>query len=263
VGHPPDRPTERTPLDVADLRSAWDAHAAEWIAWAREPGHDSYWRFHRDLFLELVPPPAGGTLDLGCGEGRLSRDLEERGHTVTGVDLSPAMIAAARAAGPSTAFYEADAASLPFDDASFDCVLAFMSLQDVGDLEGAIAEAGRVLARGGKLVFAVVHPMSSAGQFTGREPDAPFVVAGSYLASSYYADSTTRGGLEMTFVSAHRPIGRYIAALVDSGFVVEELREHGVPEELIVEERSRRWQRVPLFLHVRAAKRSNVRRRRP
>lgn len=33
-------------MSVANLRAAWEAHAAEFIAWARKPGHDSYGRFH-------------------------------------------------------------------------------------------------------------------------------------------------------------------------------------------------------------------------
>src|SRR5271165_3621610 len=41
------------------MRNAWDLHADEWISWARAPGHDSYWRFHREAFLPLVPGEHG------------------------------------------------------------------------------------------------------------------------------------------------------------------------------------------------------------
>ena len=51
-----------------NLRERWEAHANEWIAWARARGHDSYWRFHRDQFLQIVPPPGHRTVDVGCGE---------------------------------------------------------------------------------------------------------------------------------------------------------------------------------------------------
>ena len=41
-------------LALMDLRDAWERNAADWDRWARKPGHDSYWRFHRER-LELVP----------------------------------------------------------------------------------------------------------------------------------------------------------------------------------------------------------------
>lgn len=252
-----DRPPSRTRLDAADLRAAWEEHADEWIAWARKPGHDSYWVFHRDAFLEQVPPPGLATLDLGCGEGRLSRDLKSLGHDVIGVDASPAMIAAARAADPSIAVHEADAAALPFPDDVFDLVVAFMSLQDIDDLEGAVAEATRVLSPGGRVCVAIVHPLSSAGRFVSRDPGAAFVVEGSYLASSHYADSVARDGLELTLVSIHRPLERYVEAIAAAGLFVERLREVAAPDEAVVHERTRRRQRIPLFLHLVAVKPDN------
>jgi SAM-dependent methyltransferase len=92
----------RRRLESNDLRAAWERNAADWIRWTRDPaefdGH--YVRYHRGLFLELLPPPPARALDLGCGEGRLSRDLVELGYDVVGVDVSPAMVAAALEAAP-------------------------------------------------------------------------------------------------------------------------------------------------------------------
>jgi SAM-dependent methyltransferase len=250
-----DRLTQRTRLPAADLAAAWREHADAFVAWAREPGHDSYWRFHRDLFLELLPGPGRRTLDLGCGEGRLSRDLKRLGHAVVGVDLSPGMVAAAREADPEIDVRLADAAELPFADGSFDCVVAFMSLQDVDPFERAIEEAARVLEPGGRFCLAIVHPLNSAGRFDGDRADSPFVVTGSYLEPSYYADAFARDGLELEVVSAHRPLQAYTEALAGAGLLIERLREPAVPEAGIQKPHSRRWQRLPLFLHVRALKR--------
>jgi len=114
-----------------DLRDAWERNAADWVRWARKPGHDSYWRFHRQRFLDLVPPPGRLTLDVGCGEGRVTRDLKELGHRAVGVDASETMIAAAREADPSGEYLVADAAALPFSDGRADLAVAFMLLMDI------------------------------------------------------------------------------------------------------------------------------------
>ena len=69
-----------------NLADSWEAQSEYWIRWARLPGFDSYWRYHRDQFLELLPPPNRRTVDVGCGEGRLTRHLKELGHQIVGVD---------------------------------------------------------------------------------------------------------------------------------------------------------------------------------
>ncbi len=80
-------------------------------------------------------------------------------------------------------------------------------------------------------------------------------MTGSYLDPSYYHDNIARGGLEMDFVSAHRPLQAYTEALAEAGFLIERLREPALPEHAIKTPRHRRWQRLPLFLHMRALKR--------
>ena len=233
------------------LADAWDAEAESWVAWARKPGHDSYWSFHRDVFRELLPEPSGRALDVGCGEGRLPRDLKTWGYDVTGLDASPKLIAAAREADPAGEYVVADAAELPFPDATFALVTAFMSLQDVDRYEQAIAEIGRVLVVGGFACIAIVHPLASAGEFQGREPDAPFVIAGSYLNSRrIYGKPYVRGGMSMTFHSEHRPLQAYFDALTPAGLKVDRLTE--VPDATDVP--GGRWQRVPNFLDLRAQK---------
>jgi SAM-dependent methyltransferase len=244
---------EHTRLDSADLAAAWEQHAADWIVWARRSQHDSYWRFNRDAFLELVPR-GRRTLDLGCGEGRLSRDLKALGHDVAGVDVSPTMVAAAREADPSIEVHAADAAKLPFADGAFDCVVAFMSLQDIAEMPSAVAEAARVLERGGRLCLAIVHPINSAGQFDGEDAGSPFVIRDSYLDDSFYSDEIERDGLRVTFVSAHRPLQAYTDALAAAGLTIEQLREPRVPESAYGTDRARRWMRIPLFLYLRAVK---------
>jgi ubiquinone/menaquinone biosynthesis C-methylase UbiE len=120
----------------------WEQEAENWIGWARKPGHDAYW-LYRDAFFELLPPPGRATLDVGCGEGRVMRDLTARGHRVVAVDASPTLVRAASQADAEGEYLVADAAALPFDDASFDLVVAYNSLMDVQDMPGAVREAAR------------------------------------------------------------------------------------------------------------------------
>ena len=116
-------------------------------------------------------------------------------------------------------------------------------------------EAARVLVQDGRFCVAVVHPLNSAGEFESTEVDSPFTITGSYLQSSYYAHRIARDGRELTFVSIHRPLEAYTAALTEAGFVIDRVREIGRPEHAITQPRQRRWQRLPLFLHLRAVKR--------
>jgi SAM-dependent methyltransferase len=232
-----------------ELGDFWERQAEAWVRWAREPGHDSYWLFPRDRFLDLLPPPGRLTVDVGCGEGRLSRHLKGLGHTVLAVDRSPTMVRHAREADPDLDVREADAVALPLQDGTADLVVSFMSLMNTDDLEGAVREAARVLRPDGRYCIAIVHPLNSAGSFVSREPDALFVIEGSYFERTQKELPVEREGLEMTFLDAHRPLEDYFRALEGAGFVVERLREvtdDGDP-------RDSRWQRLPLFLHIRAA----------
>lgn len=89
-------------------------------------------------------------LDLGCGNGNFLGAAGAGGANVVGADLSPGMLAAA--AERSTAqLSAADAADLPFADASFDRVMALWMLYHVPDRAAAYAEIERVLRPGGDI----------------------------------------------------------------------------------------------------------------
>jgi SAM-dependent methyltransferase len=248
---------ERTePAEPIDLRGAWEEQAEAWTRWARAPLHDSYWRFGRPAFFELLPVPGRLTLDVGCGEGRVSRDLEALGHRVLEIDASRKMIEQAVAAAPDIPAVVADAAALPVVDACCDLVVAYMSLQDVDDMPRAIREIARALEAGGHLCMAVVHPINSAGQFESSDSEAPFVIEGSYLDSHQYVDRIERDDLAMTFSSNHHSLETYFRALETAGLVVESIREVPVDEPSALDDPRRlRWRRLPLFLDLRAVKR--------
>ena len=177
------------------------------------------------------------------------RDLSRLGHRVLGIDASPAMVtAAACVPGAAGRVAAGDAAALPVADAAADCAVAFMSLQDIDQMEQAVAEAARVLVPGGRLVIAVTHPASTAGKFAPGPDEAarPFVIDGSWFERRALSDTCERDGYTMTFHSQHRPLQAYTEALADAGFLIERIREVGEPSP------ADKWHRIPLFLHIRA-----------
>jgi SAM-dependent methyltransferase len=80
---------------------SFEEHAEAWLRWARTIGHDAYWEY-RDAFFEAMLPAAGRrTLEVGCGEGRVARDLARHGHRVVALDVSPTLAASAATADPA------------------------------------------------------------------------------------------------------------------------------------------------------------------
>jgi SAM-dependent methyltransferase len=229
----------------------WEREARDWIAWARAPGHDAYWRY-RDAFFELVPAAGRATLDIGCGEGRVTRDLAARGHAVNGVDTAPTLVEAAAAAHPDGRYLVADAAALPFADRAFDVVTAYNSLMDVADMRGAVAEAARVLDPGGRLCVCVTHPLNDAGDFTERHADAPFVIEGSYFGRRRFEGVEERDGLRMAFHGWSYGLEEYARVFEDAGLAIDALREPLLPAGAALSEPpSARWRRIPMFLMLR------------
>jgi ubiquinone/menaquinone biosynthesis C-methylase UbiE len=211
--------------------------AEHWIALVRTGGDRSF-DYGAEAFFELLPPPARSVLELGCGEGRVARRLAALGYAVVGLDSSPTMVGLAREADPDGEYVLGDAVALPFGDASFDLVAAFMSLQDMDDPAAAICESARVLVSGGCFCFAVIHPLWTSGEV---DDDANrFVIRGSYLAAVPHIRPV------MQVPSIHRPLESYFRGLEEGGLLVQTM--HELPT------RTRLPGLLPVYLHVRAVR---------
>jgi SAM-dependent methyltransferase len=194
-------------------------------------------------------------LDIGCGEGRTTRDLSRRRHPAIGIDASASLVAYAKEAEPEGRYVVGDAAQLPFGDSMFDLAVAYNSLMDVDDMPRSVAEATRVLRAGGRLCLCIVHPLADAGRFVRREADAPFLIEGSYLTKRLFDGTLERSGLSMRFQSWSYPLEHYALAFEAAGLLIEALREPAVPNEAVVRDPAeRRWQRLPNFLFLRLLK---------
>ena len=235
------------------VRSAehWESQAHRWAAWARAPRHDAYW-YYRDAFFALLPAPGRATLEVGFGEGRVSRDLVARGHRMTGVDVSPTLARLAAEADTSSRYLLADGAAMPFRARAFDLVVAYNSLMDVDDMPAVCAEIGRVLEPGRCLCVCVQHPVWDAGKFEGPGLDAPFVLGPTYFGPRPFEGAFERDGFAVTFRGWCFSIDDYARALEAAGFVIETLRE---PRPGAGASPTTRGHRLPIFLMMRLLKR--------
>jgi ubiquinone/menaquinone biosynthesis C-methylase UbiE len=116
-------------------------------------------------------------LDVACGTGNAAIPAARAGASVTGLDLTPAMLAAARdrarAADVAIEWVEGDAEDLPFDDRRFDVILSTFGCMFAPRHEVVADEVARVLRPGGRVGFCAWTPGGSIGDF--------FRVVGNYL----------------------------------------------------------------------------------
>ncbi|WP_329314415.1 class I SAM-dependent methyltransferase [Streptomyces sp. NBC_01262] len=182
------------------MTDSWNT-IADWYAERVRSGsalHD----FARDHLLGCLPEDLGGQhiVDLGCGEGILTRALAARGASVLGIDPAPRMIDNAWAAEdvtPTGARYAVDDGCVlaTVDSDSVDWVTAGLSMNNVPDLAATLSAVDRVLVRGGSLVFSVPHPCFEAPHATwieGGDGGARRVV-GDYLAEGFWRSSNPEG----------------------------------------------------------------------
>jgi ubiquinone/menaquinone biosynthesis C-methylase UbiE len=108
-------------------------------------------------FAELVQADGNGPVaDIGCGPGRITTFLDGLGLNVSGIDLSPGMVAVARESYPRLRFEEGSLLSLDLADGSLAGVVAWYSIIHTprAQLPQIFAEFYRVLAPGGRLLLA-------------------------------------------------------------------------------------------------------------
>jgi SAM-dependent methyltransferase len=233
-------------------REHWSKFASEWIAWASAPNSDAFWAY-RESLLGFIGRGGGKALEVGCGEGRISRVLKECGYHVTATDPVEQFIVAAEQAGSADDYKVATAANLPFEDGSFDLVVAYNVLMDIEDVPAALREIGRVLRPSGTLIISIVHPFADRGRFAGPEPDAPFILQNSYFGRECFEGVEERNGFKMHFAGWSQPLENYMAALEGAKLAVVSLRE---PAPDIRNPNAwshlEHWCRVPLFLWLKA-----------
>jgi SAM-dependent methyltransferase len=174
-------------------------------------------------------------LEIGAGAGQCSRYAARHGARVVATDLSGGMLRHGAelngrftaATGLTVPLVQCDATTLPFADDSFDTVFtAYGAVPFVADSAALMAQAARVLRRGGRFVFSTTHPIRWA------LPDDPgylgLSVSSSYFDRTPYVEQESGAA---TYVEHHRTLGDRVRELTAAGLCLVDLVEPEWPQD--------------------------------
>jgi SAM-dependent methyltransferase len=235
----------------------WETHAGWWIDGFTEGADPEY----EEQILPLAAQELQGAqrvIDIGCGDGQISRLAARLGADVVGVDptWNQIRIAAERGGGP--VFTRSCAAALPFADASFDAAVACLVFEHIRDVDDAIREVARVLVPGGRFCFFLNHPLlqtPNSGWIDDQILDPPeqYWRIGPYLVEDETVEEVEKG-VFIPFI--HRPLSRYVNALSAAGLLLERMEEPAPPAGFLA--RATEYEAastIPRLLYLRLRKR--------
>ena len=247
-------------MEDSSTRS-WNQIAEDWVAHADANDYRNVFLMPHTFAL-LGEVAEKKVLDVGCGEGGYTRMLASKGASVTGIDGSARLIEIAKRRAEkerlSIVYRLRNANSLSEIEAeSFDLVIAAMSLMDVEDYEGAVAEIYRVLRTGGEFLMSITHPcFTGRGSRWWRNEDG---VADHYAVDNYGSREAWEEYLADKFTRPvlfrHLPLEDFISPLLKLGFKLTLFQEpKPTPEQILQSERLKRLNRIPLFLFLKWSK---------
>ena len=198
-------------------------------------------------------------LDLGCGFGWYSRWAREQGAaTVTGIDLSEKMLAAAkeRTQDVGVTYRKADLENVEFLPRAYDVVFSSLTLHYVENFAPLVKQVYETLVPGGTFVFSVEHPSYTAPrrpQWTEDEHGLPIWPMNNYLNEGR-RNNRWLGNEDR--VEYHRMTSTYIKTLLTAGFILSAIEQWGATFEQLEELHPdyARSRESPTFLLLKAVK---------
>jgi SAM-dependent methyltransferase len=241
---------------VAD-HDLWEQQARWWQEGFTEGADPEY----VEQILPMAAAELAGAervLDVGCGEGQVARLARAGGaRHVVGVDPTWAQMEVARDRAGGPGYVQAGATALPVRSGAFDAVVACLVFEHVRDVDGALAEVGRVLRSGGRFCFFLNHPLlqtPNSGWIDDQVLDPPeqYWRIGPYLVEDETVEQV-EAGVFIPFV--HRPLSRYVNAMAAGGLLIERMEEPPPPPGfLALAAEYAEAASIPRLLYLRARK---------
>jgi 2-polyprenyl-3-methyl-5-hydroxy-6-metoxy-1,4-benzoquinol methylase len=193
-----------TDTNEQSIIDVWQGHAEPWTRAVREGRIESR-RLVTDAAIvgAVLALEPHGALDIGCGEGWLARRLAEEGIQVTGVDLVPGLIEAARAQGGDfrTLSY-AELAQGGLGDVRFDVAICNFSLLGKESVDELLQAMHLVLNPGGSLVVQTLHPCVIEGAYRDGWRDGSWAGCGEGFGQAAPWYFRTLAGWQAAFAAA-------------------------------------------------------------
>jgi SAM-dependent methyltransferase len=195
----------------------------EW--YEREFVHSELAAVPREAALRLLGDGPGRLLDVGCGTGAHTVVFAEHGWSPVGVDISEDQLRLARERGVEVVW--ADAADLPFADASFDAAVSIWTHTDVEDFTLLLREVVRVLRPGSPFVYVGAHPCFVGPHSRFVEAEGMPVLHPGYWHTGRYTEAPgiSPTGLRAKVGAVHLPLGLFIQSFLDAELRLEQFEE--------------------------------------
>ena len=208
------------------MPASWDEVAYDYHRTVGETG-DSYHRTYvNPVIFEILGDVQNlSILDLACGQGYLSRILARKGAKVVGVDLSEKMLEIAQDSETSeplgVKYIQCNSGDIhEVVDSSMDCVVSTFGFHDIKEIESTITECSRVLKEGGKLVFAIPHPLTYARR--AQDEDGYYLKMRSYMSAQEMPHPKYKDTEVMVY---QRPLSYYFEKAFSAGLQMFAFRE--------------------------------------
>ena len=240
--------------------SSYDLNAKFWVKIIRENLDRYRTELTNPAVLDAVGDCKGSRLlDAGCGEGYLSRMFAARGAQVDGIDSSPSLAEAARAASSLETdrvdYHIGDVTRMNFVGESFDIVVCNHLLNDLPSPADAISEFYRVLKPGGRLVILMLHPCFYGFRIRNEKDSTRLPVSDYFIARRAEQLFDVAGILSPAPVTVYvRSLEYYLEIIMSAGFRITSLREPHPSDEQLQDEWWQQRFSVPLFLLITAVR---------
>ena len=220
-----------------EKNNTWDVIAESYTEWIKEDklGKSLFAILEKEMLNSIGDIKNKTVLDLGCGDGYLSRKFAKLKSTVFAIDGSSEMInlAIKNSKNENITFQVGDIREkLPYNDECFDYVVSNMVLMYCEEISLIIQEISRILKTNGKFLFSIVHPCFK-GDWGLTQENLPVLTFTNNYNKQYSYIKKLDKLFSQPCVYYNRPIHYYVQALIKNQFSMTNFIETSISNDYL------------------------------